>query len=55
MTHHLFATGTLDEHLIDTNIVLIPKKKCPMLMTDLRLISLCNMVYKIISKVLAIG
>ncbi|MCH99842.1 hypothetical protein A2U01_0020857, partial [Trifolium medium] len=46
-----------DEHfpsdLNDTNIALIAKVDRPDSMKDLRLISLCNVIYKILSKVLA--
>lgn len=48
-----FSTGSFDAHLTDTNIVLVPKKQNPKYMTELRPISLCNVSYKIVSKVLA--
>ena len=37
----------------ETHIVLIPKIKEPKCMTDYRLISLCNVVFRITSKVIA--
>ncbi|XP_060959373.1 uncharacterized protein LOC133030597 [Cannabis sativa] len=48
-----FIDETLPSGLNNTNIVLIPKKKVPESMSDLRPISLCNVVYKVISKVIA--
>ncbi|MCI11738.1 CNGC5-like protein [Trifolium medium] len=45
--------GILPTSLGDTNIVLIPKCDHPKSMKDLRPISLCNVVYKILAKTLA--
>jgi hypothetical protein len=47
-----FKSGVLEESLNFTHIALIPKKKHPTKVTDFRPISLCNVGYKIISKVL---
>lgn len=53
MVRDFFATGILHSELNVTNVVLIPKKKNPSVIKDLRPVSLCNVVVKIIIKVLA--
>ncbi|KAM6584602.1 hypothetical protein CsatB_011604 [Cannabis sativa] len=47
-----FVTGEFDQSCSKANIVLIPKKKNPEDMTQLRPIALCNVVYKTITKVM---
>lgn len=46
------SQGVIPEYISDTNIVLIPKCDQPISMRDLRPISLCNVSYKILAKLL---
>ena len=48
-----FETGNFSPQVNNTSIVLIPKTLNPTTMKDFRSISLCNVLYKITSKVLA--
>jgi hypothetical protein len=50
---HFFNTGQLDTFINSTNIALIPKIKTPISVVDYMPINLCNVLYKMISKVLA--
>lgn len=53
LVHNFFSSRTIIDDLNATNIVLIPKKKCPVVVGDLRSISLCNVLMKIVTKVIA--
>lgn len=53
MVENFFADGFIPDGLNISNVVLIPKTKSPSKMTELRPISLCNVLVKIITKVLA--
>lgn len=48
-----FITGEVPAGINDTVVCLIPKIKMPRKMTDLRPISLCNVLFRILSKVMA--
>jgi hypothetical protein len=50
---NFFHSGVLDGRVNTTHIALIPKKKNPEHISEFRPISLCHVVYKVISKVLA--
>uniref|UniRef100_A0A803PEE1 Reverse transcriptase domain-containing protein n=1 Tax=Cannabis sativa TaxID=3483 RepID=A0A803PEE1_CANSA len=53
LVQQYFSTGVLPPGCCDANIVLIPKKKRPERMVDLRPIAICNVLYKVITKVMA--
>ncbi|KAJ0095078.1 hypothetical protein Patl1_15890 [Pistacia atlantica] len=50
---HALNSGSFPSTLNHTFITLIPKKKTPIRVADYRPISLCNVVYKLVAKVLA--
>jgi hypothetical protein len=50
---HFLNTGELDDNINSTFIALIPKVQKPVNVSDFRPISLCNVIFKLISKVLA--
>lgn len=53
MVQRFMETGATEEGINCTNICLIPKKQNASRLTDYRPISLCNVLYKIIAKVMA--
>lgn len=50
--HVLYFYGVIEQCMNETNIFLIPKKDRPQKMAEFRPINLCNVSYKIISKIL---
>ncbi|XP_074336026.1 uncharacterized protein LOC141673191 [Apium graveolens] len=53
LVSNFFSSGMILEELNRKNVVMIPKKKCPVEVGDLRPISLCNVLAKIVIKVIA--
>jgi hypothetical protein len=47
---NFFDTGQMQEGVNETTIVPIPKKDNPKVLKDFRPISLCNVIYKVVSK-----
>ena len=47
-------SGRITPSLNSTFLALIPKKDKPVTFADFRLISLCNLIYKLISKIIAV-
>uniref|UniRef100_A0A803NMT2 DUF4283 domain-containing protein n=1 Tax=Cannabis sativa TaxID=3483 RepID=A0A803NMT2_CANSA len=53
VVHRFFQRRGLKMDISNANVVLIPKKRNPEHVTDLRPIALCDVIYKIITKVMA--
>ncbi|KAB1203090.1 hypothetical protein CJ030_MR8G005522 [Morella rubra] len=53
MVHRFFVSGFLSREINHCHVVLIPKRECPSQVSQFRSISLCNVVSKLISKILA--
>jgi hypothetical protein len=48
LVRSFFQSGIMPSHINDTHIAWIPKKLVPLVPTDYRPISLCNVIYKLI-------